>query len=70
MTHWRTTMAGALTILAALANAGLQYLNGKHIDLPTLGAAFTAGVGLILAADGKNAPAFGTNPGAGQMAKK
>lgn len=47
----KTTILGIITIVGALCNATVQYLNGKQIDLVTLSTAITAGWGLIHAAD-------------------
>jgi hypothetical protein len=53
MNNWKTTTLGILTILGGLTNAGVVYLQGNHVDLPTLFAAITAGWGLIHASDSK-----------------
>jgi hypothetical protein len=55
MKNWKTTTLGVLTIVAALSNAGAEYLNGHPINMLTLGAAITAGWGLIHASDAKAA---------------
>jgi hypothetical protein len=49
--HWETTLAGVATIVGALCAAGLNFYHGVPVNLPVLGAAFTAGIGLIRAAD-------------------
>jgi hypothetical protein len=52
MNSWKTTVAGILSIVVALANAGLTFLKtGSVPEIGTLIAAVTAGVGLILAKD-------------------
>lgn len=53
MKDWKTTLAGALTIAGTLITAGLTLLNHKSLDVPTVIAGITAGVGLIHAADSK-----------------
>jgi hypothetical protein len=53
MKDWKTTTAGILTLVIALAGAGLQYLHGQPVNLPVLGAALTAAAGLWKAADSK-----------------
>jgi hypothetical protein len=50
--NWKTTLLGVFTILAAVADAGKEFMvNGTPGDLGLLFAAVTAGVGLILAKD-------------------
>lgn len=49
----KTTLLGVLTIVATLANVGLQILQGDSPDLMAAFAAVTAGVGLIKARDNK-----------------
>lgn len=49
----KTTILGALMILGGIVNAAVQYLQGHQIDLATLGATVTGGLGLIHAADEK-----------------
>lgn len=49
----KTTLLGVLTIVATLANVGMQILNGQSPDLMAAFAAVTAGVGLIKAHDSK-----------------
>lgn len=51
MLNWKTTTLGILTIVAGLANAGINYLNGKDVNIPILLAAITAGWGLIHSTD-------------------
>ena len=52
--NWKTTLLGVFTILAAVADAGKEFLaNGSLGDVGLLFAAVTAGVGLILAKDSK-----------------
>lgn len=55
MKNWKTTTLGVLTIIAALSNAAVEYLNGKTVNMLTLGAAVAAGWGLIHASDAKAA---------------
>jgi hypothetical protein len=51
-TNWKTTLLGVFTILAAVSEAGKEFLsNGNLGDMGLLFAAVTAGVGLILAKD-------------------
>ena len=52
-THMKTTALGILTIVATLANVGVQVLNGNAPDLMGAFAAVTAGIGLIKARDNK-----------------
>lgn len=47
----RTTALGILTIVATLANVGVQILKGGAPDFMAAFAAVTAGVGLIKASD-------------------
>jgi hypothetical protein len=50
--NWKTTLLGVFTILAAVADAGKEFLsNGTLGDIGLLFAAVTAGVGLIVAKD-------------------
>jgi hypothetical protein len=56
MKSYKTTIAGVLTIVAALANAGLALSNGHMPDITVTSAALSTGVGLILAADHSNLP--------------
>jgi hypothetical protein len=52
MNSIKTTIAGVLTILIALASAGLGYVKtGAMPDFGSLIAAITAGIGLITARD-------------------
>lgn len=53
MKDWKTTLAGVLTILGTLTTAGLALLGHKSVDIPTVLAGLTAGLGLIKAADSK-----------------
>ena len=53
MQHWRTSLIGVLLILGVLGKAGAEFLQGQHVDLTTLGAGVTAGIGFIKAADAK-----------------
>ncbi len=52
-THMKTTALGILTIVATLANVGVQVLKGGAPDLMGAFAAVTAGIGLIKARDNK-----------------
>ena len=47
----KTTILGILTIVASLANAGVQVLKGGSPDVAGTFAGITAGIGLIKAAD-------------------
>ena len=49
----KTTLLGVLTIVATLANVGMQILQGESPDVMAAFAAVTAGVGLIKAHDSK-----------------
>ena len=50
--NWKTSLLGVFTILAAVADAGKEFLtSGSLGDIGLLFAAVTAGVGLILAKD-------------------
>lgn len=51
--HMKTTALGILTIVATLANVGVQVLKGGAPDFMGAFAAVTAGVGLIKARDNK-----------------
>jgi hypothetical protein len=52
--NWKTTVTGVLSIVVAVAGAGVEFLKtGKVPDLGILIAAIVAGVGLIKAADAK-----------------
>jgi hypothetical protein len=54
LNDWKTTLLGVFTIIAAVADAGKEFLaNGTLGDIGLLFAAVTAGVGLILAKDSK-----------------
>ena len=51
-TSWKTTTAGVLTIVVAVASAGVVWLKtGSLPDFAPVVAAVTAGVGLITARD-------------------
>jgi hypothetical protein len=52
-THMKTTALGILTIVATLANVGVQVLKGGAPDFMGAFAAVTAGIGLIKARDNK-----------------
>ncbi len=52
-THMKTTALGILTIVATLANVGVQVLKGGAPDFMGAFAAVTAGIGLIKAKDNK-----------------
>jgi hypothetical protein len=47
----KTTALGILTIVAAISNVAVQFLNGGTPDLMGAFAAITAGLGLIKARD-------------------
>jgi len=50
--NWKTTLLGVFTILAAVSDAGKEFLaNGTFGDIGLLFAAITAGIGLIVAKD-------------------
>ena len=49
-TSWKTTVCGALALIAALATGGLAILNGESIDIEVIAGAL-AGVGLLVARD-------------------
>ena len=49
----KTTILGILTIVATVANVGIQLLTGGSPDLASSFAAIMAGAGLIKAADAK-----------------
>lgn len=51
MKNWKTTTAGVLTLLGALAYGAAKFLNGETPDLGAVLAAIT-GLGLIGASDG------------------
>jgi hypothetical protein len=53
MKDWKTTVAGILTIVGALATAGLAYLHNQPVNTGATFTAITVGVGLIKAADSK-----------------
>lgn len=51
-TNWKTTLLGVFTILAAVADAGKDFIaTGSLGDIGLLFASITAGIGLILAKD-------------------
>jgi len=53
MRNWKTTLLGALTIIASLSTAGREFLaNGSVPDLGLIAASLMAGWGLIAAKDG------------------
>jgi len=49
----RTTWIGILTLIGALINASVQLLNHQHVDMATLGTAFSTFLVAIHAADSK-----------------
>lgn len=54
MKSWKTTVTGIITIIIALGAAAKSLIDGDASTNPDIGAliaAFTAGVGLILAKD-------------------
>ena len=51
--YMKTTALGILTIVATLANVGVQVLKGGAPDLMGAFAAVTAGIGLIKARDSR-----------------
>lgn len=54
MKHARTTLLGIFTVISALSKGALEFMQtGTVSDLSELISMVTAGVGLILAADGK-----------------
>lgn len=55
MKSWKTTVTGIITIIIALGSAAMTLLDGNSATNPDIGAliaAFTAGIGLIMAKDG------------------
>ena len=50
---WRTTSLGILTIAGGVTTALIEYLQGKTVNIMTLAATLTAGMGLIHAKDNK-----------------
>ena len=48
----KTTIAGVLTAVVAIANAGISLANGSQPDWTATISAITAAVGLIFARDG------------------
>lgn len=53
MHNWKTTIAGVLAVVAAIAGAGASWAKGIPVDWTSVGAAIMAGVGLVTAADAK-----------------
>ena len=52
MRNWKTSLLGALTIIASLSTAGRELLaNGSVPDLGLIAASLLAGWGLIVAKD-------------------
>lgn len=52
MRNWKTTLLGALTIIASLSTAGREFLaNGNVPDVGLIAASLMAGWGLIVAKD-------------------
>jgi len=52
MRNWKTSLLGALTIIASLSTAGREFLaNGSIPDIGLVGASLLAGWGLIVAKD-------------------
>ena len=52
MRNWKTSLLGALTIIASLSTAGREFLaNGSIPDLGLVGASLLAGWVLIVAKD-------------------
>jgi len=50
--NWKTSLLGALTIIASLSTAGREFLaNGSIPDLGLIAASLLAGWGLIVAKD-------------------
>ena len=56
MNNWKTTLLGALTIIASLSVAGREFLTttGTLPDLGLVAASLLAGWGLITARDAAN----------------
>jgi hypothetical protein len=55
MHNWKTTLLGALTIIASLSSAGREFLTtGSLPDLGLITASLLAGWGLITARDASN----------------
>jgi hypothetical protein len=50
----RTTIAGVLTILAALVSAAASAIHGDPVAMAPLTTALVSGIGLILAGDSKS----------------
>ena len=53
MKNWKTTGLGIATILGAISNAVIEYLNTGTANFGVLGVAVAAGWGLIKAVDAK-----------------
>lgn len=54
MKHAKTTLLGVFTLVSALSKGALEFMQtGTVSDLSELISMVTAGVGLIMAADGK-----------------
>jgi hypothetical protein len=53
MKDWKTSLAGAATIVGALCAAALNLYNHQPVNTPMLLGSITAGVGLIKASDSK-----------------
>jgi hypothetical protein len=51
MKNWKTTLAGVLALVVAVANAILNMLNGLPVDITSLLTTIVAGLGLIAAKD-------------------
>ena len=52
MRNWKTSLLGALTIIASLSTAGREFLaNGRVPDLGLIAASLAAGWGLLMAKD-------------------
>jgi hypothetical protein len=52
MRNWKTSLLGALTIIASLSTAGREFLaNGSVPDLGLIAASLAAGWGLLMAKD-------------------
>jgi hypothetical protein len=49
--HWKTSLVGVLLIIGALAKAGAELAQGQHVDMTTLGAGISAGIGFLMAPD-------------------
>jgi hypothetical protein len=51
MKSWKTTTSGIATIVLVICQVVIDVTEGKPVDVPTLIAAFTAGLGLLFARD-------------------